>query len=89
MGEMRLYFEGARRFVMAQRHQIALVLLEETLELLTVKYLSFDLLNACIVNSNAGGSAPAIICAITERLHFLQLELIRPIKGRVISISIR
>lgn len=78
---MRLHLNGARWLIVPQRLQIPFVLLEETLELLAVKYLRFDLTDARIVHCNACGGTPAILSTIAEGLHFLHLELIKP-KGK-------
>lgn len=79
---MRLHLDGARRFVVPQRLQISFILLEETFELFAVEYLRLDLLDSRVMYCNTGGGTPTILGTIAECLHFLHLELIKPVKVR-------
>lgn len=74
--EMVLDLDRLQGLVVSQGLQVALVLFEESLQLLTVEDLSFYLADASVVNSDPRRSTPAILGAIPKGLHFLHFELV-------------
>lgn len=64
--QMRLQFDGMQRLVLAQRLQVARIILEIALQLLAVHDLLFDLLQPCLANSDPRDRFPSVLRAITR-----------------------